>query len=140
MQFAGNPARTQVQNSYTHNPQRVSHFAANAFQVIHHAQTTLKLKGFLCVLATWANAEGVCYPSVEKIAALAEVSIRTVERLKAQCVKLGLLEILTNASPVKTDLYRIVCLGGRPLQEILADRKKPRVTISAETGAKPKPK
>jgi len=75
MILAGKPTRPQAEKSYVSNPLRISHFAAVANLVIHRSKAPLKEKAFLCVLATWANADGICYPSVEKIANRAGVSV-----------------------------------------------------------------
>jgi Helix-turn-helix domain len=153
MQTTVNRAREQAQSSKgTITPiLRISQFAAVTHTIIHRSKAPLKEKGFLSVLATWANQDGICYPSDEKIAARAGVSVRTVQRLKAKCKKLRELDVLVNASPLKTDLLRICCVGGQTLEQYQAYRKTQQAALSVEdnpkpatispaTGDKPKPK
>ena len=104
--------------------------------VLNNRNVTSREREFLFVLCFWANDQGVCFPSNALLQKYCNASERTVQNVQVSLEKKGELEIDYESSPLGTNMLRIVCVGGAPLQ------KKGRKPVSAKSkgGAKSEPK
>ena len=71
-----------------------------------HLSSTTKL--FLLTLATYADKEGVCWPSEPTIATAMSMSVATVQRELKKALELGLVEVRRRWR--KSNVYRLLCV------------------------------
>jgi hypothetical protein len=64
-------------------------------------------KLILLALADWCNDEGICWPSVHKLAQRCSTSDRTVQRLMADFEAAGWIERKVSKDGTKTNVYRL---------------------------------
>ncbi|MDD5199219.1 MAG: hypothetical protein PHC88_05395 [Terrimicrobiaceae bacterium] len=77
--------------------------------ILYRSKANARQRFLLCILATWANDEAQCHPSLEQIAGLARLTTRHVQLILAQLVAIGELKIAYNASDYGTNVYTICC-------------------------------
>ena len=70
-------------------------------------------KDLLRCLASHCGDKAVCWPSVERIGAFMNMTVRSVQRYLRRVAELRLVEIVPKRG--KTNLYRVLCLEERKL-------------------------
>lgn len=100
--------------------------------VFDHSRATGNDRLVLLSLADHADdEEWECWPSLERIAVKALVSVRTVQRSIATLVELGELEVAPGGGRGRSNRYR---LTGKPGQPVIVSSDGERVTDSAGKG------
>lgn len=74
----------------------------------NNAELSSTLKHFLLTLASYADHDGVCFPSQQTLAQAMSMGVRTVQRCVREAVELQLLSVRRRWR--KSNVYRMLCL------------------------------
>src|SRR3990167_3141374 len=65
----------------------------------------------LLALADFANDDGICWPSIPKLATKSRLSERQVQRVIQDAVESGEITVEVGAGPLRSNLYRVTMHG-----------------------------
>ena len=108
-----------------------------------HSKSRLGVRAVLTVLASHVNYHGAdaqaCFPSQAKIAELANVTIRTVQRAIKKLIELGEVEILEIGTGHRSTRYRLTILNA--LSKLSPQRRQKRhPNLSPTRGGRKQPR
>jgi len=74
----------------------------------HNPHLSSRIKSLLYALCSYANAEGICYPSQETLALATGLSVRTIRRALTEAIELQLVEVCRRW--YRSNSYRLTCI------------------------------